>query len=80
MMEGLLGAVLAVLTIWIAAQNLKGVTDTVRLVQLSIANGFFLRWGTLFIVFGAAAGVVGSFLGLSRYLREADGGAQPGAA
>jgi cell division transport system permease protein len=78
--EGLLGAMLAVLTIWIAAQNLKGVSDTVRLVQLNIANGFFLRWGTLFVLFGAAAGVLGSLLGLSRYLREADGGAQPGAA
>jgi cell division transport system permease protein len=80
LIEGLLGAGFAVLTIWIASQNLRGAAETIPLVQLSISNGFFLRWGVLFVLFGAAAGVVGSLLGLSRYLREADGGAQPGAA
>ena len=53
--------------------------QSIQLIQLSISNGFFLRWGVLFVLFGAAAGVIGSLLGLSRYLREADGGAQPGA-
>jgi cell division transport system permease protein len=80
LIEGLLGAILAVLTVWIAAQNLSGATESIQLIQLSISNGFFLRWGVLFVLFGAAAGVIGSLLGLSRYLREADGGAQPGAA
>lgn len=76
LIEGLLGAVLAVLTVWIASQNLSGAGDTVGgLVQLSISDGFFLRWGVLFVLFGAAAGVLGSMLGLSRYLREADGSA-----
>lgn len=80
LIEGLLGAVLAVLVVWIPSQNLKGASESINLIQLSIPNGFFLRWGVLFILFGAVAGVVGSLLGLSRYLREADGGAQPGAA
>lgn len=80
LIEGLLGALLAVLTVWIASQNLRGATESIQLIQLSIDNGFFLRWGVLFVVFGAVAGVIGSLLGLSRYLREADGGAQPGAA
>ncbi len=80
LIEGLLGALLAVLTVWIASQNLRGATESIQLIQLSIENGFFLRWGVLFVVFGAVAGVIGSLLGLSRYLREADGGAQPGAA
>jgi hypothetical protein len=38
-----------------------------------VSNDFFFRWGILFLLFGAAAGVIGSLLGLSRYLREADG-------
>ena len=45
----------------------------VALFRLDVSNQFFLRWGLLFIIFGAAAGVIGSLLGLSRYLREADG-------
>lgn len=80
LIEGLLGAGLAVLAVWIASQNLRGIGETIQIVQFAIADGFFLRWGILFVLFGAAAGVIGSFLGLSRYLREADGGAQPGAA
>ncbi|MDH4118740.1 MAG: permease-like cell division protein FtsX [Acidimicrobiia bacterium] len=80
LIEGLAGAVLAVLAIWIPSQNLSGATASIPLIQLTISNGFFLRWGVLLVLFGAAAGVIGSLLGLSRYLREADGGAQPGAA
>jgi cell division transport system permease protein len=80
LIEGLLGAMLAVLAVWIPSQNLRGASESINLIQLNIPNGFFLRWGILFVLFGAAAGVIGSLLGLSRYLREADGGAQPGAA
>lgn len=79
LIEGLLGAGLAVLAVWVLSQNLEGAASSLPLVQLTISNGFFLRWGVLFVLFGAAAGVIGSLLGLSRYLREADGGAQPGA-
>ncbi len=80
LIEGVLGAGLAVLTIWIASQNLQGVGDSIQLVQFTIPTEFFLRWGVLFVLFGAAAGVFGSLIGLSRYLREADGGARTGAA
>lgn len=80
LMEGILGAGLAVLTVWIASQNLEAIGDTIQLIQFTIADGFFLRWGVLFVVFGAAAGVLGSLVGLSRYLREADGGVRAGAA
>lgn len=80
LIEGLVGAVLAVLSVWIASQNLRGATEGIELLNLSIPNTFFLRWGLLFVLFGAAAGVIGSLMGLSRYLREADGGAQSVAA
>lgn len=80
LIEGLLGAVLAVLAVWIPSQNLRGASESINLIQLNIPNGFFLRWGILFVLFGAVAGVIGSLLGLSRYLREADGAAQPAGA
>ncbi len=74
MIEGLIGAGLAVLTIWVASRNLRTIGETIRIVTLSVPDQFFLRWGILFLMFGAAAGVLGSVLGLSRYLRDDEGG------
>ncbi len=72
LIEGILGAGLAVLTVWIASQNLRGVGDSIQLLRFNIEDVFFLRWGIVFILFGAAAGVLGSLLGLRKYLREAE--------
>lgn len=80
MIEGLLGAGLAVLLIWIASQNLVTIGDAIPLLTLDVSTGFFVQWGVLFLVFGALAGVVGSVVGLSRYLREADGDSAPAGA
>jgi cell division transport system permease protein len=77
MIEGLIGAGLAVLTIWVASRNLRTIGETIRIVTLSVPDQFFLRWGILFLMFGAAAGVLGSVLGLSRYLRDEDEGSRP---
>jgi cell division transport system permease protein len=77
LIEGVLGAVLAVLAVWIPAQNLRGLGESIQLIQLNIPGSFFLLWGVVFVTFGAVAGVIGSLLGLSRYLREADGSTQP---
>lgn len=78
LIEGLVGAVLAVFSIWVASQTLASAAVGFRLFNLQIPGGFFLRWGVAFLLFGAAAGVIGSLLGLSRYLREADGGRPAG--
>lgn len=80
LIEGLVGAALAVFSVWVAARNLAGAAEGIRLINLQIPNPFFLRWGVVFLLFGAAAGVLGSILGLSRYLRDADGGARPAGA
>lgn len=80
LIEGVLGAGLSVLTIWILSQWLDGLNDAISLIRFTIDGGFFLRWGALFIVFGAVAGVLGSLVGLSRYLRDTEGGARPGTA
>jgi cell division transport system permease protein len=79
LIEGVLGAGLAVLTVWILFRNLAGAGEAIRLFTFDIDPGFFLSWGTAFVFFGAAAGVLGSLVGLSRYLREADGGRTAGA-
>ena len=77
LIEGLVGAALAVFAVWVAGRNLAGAAEGIQLVNLQVPNAFFLRWGVVFLLFGAAAGVLGSLLGLSRYLREADGGGRP---
>lgn len=79
LIEGIVGAMLAVFSIWVAARTLAGAAVGFRLFNLQIPGDFFLRWGVAFLFFGAAAGVIGSLLGLSRYLREADGGRPAGA-
>jgi cell division transport system permease protein len=80
LIEGVLGAGLAVLVIWILSRWLEGLNDAISLIRFTIDDSFFLQWGILFVIFGALAGVLGSFVGLSRYLREAEGGAKPGLA
>jgi cell division transport system permease protein len=73
MIEGLVGAALAVFVVWLGATNLAEAARTFALFNLNVSQQFFFRWGLLFLVFGAAAGIVGSMLGLSKYLRDADG-------
>jgi cell division transport system permease protein len=73
LIEGMVGAALAVFTVWLGATRLARASEGFALFRLDVGSDFFFRWGLLFILFGAAAGVIGSLLGLSRYLREADG-------
>jgi len=73
MIEGLVGAALAVFTVWLGTNNLARAGETFALFRLDVSQAFFFRWGFLFLVFGAAAGVIGSMLGLSKYLRDAEG-------
>lgn len=80
MIEGLLGAGMAVLVIWIASQNLVTLGESIPLISLNVPTSFFVKWGVLFLFFGALAGLIGSVLGLSRYLREADGESAPAGA
>lgn len=73
MIEGLVGAGLAVFAVWLGASNLSRAGETFALFRLDVSTEFFFRWGALFLVFGAVAGIIGSMLGLSKYLRDADG-------
>lgn len=73
LIEGVVGAALAVFTVWLGATNLARAGQTFALFRLDVSQAFFFRWGLLFLFFGAAAGVLGSMLGLSKYLRDAEG-------
>lgn len=73
MIEGLAGAALAVFAVWVGSTRLADAAVDFTLIRLDVGNDFFLRWGLLFLLFGAAAGVIGSLLGLSRYLRDSEG-------
>jgi len=73
MVEGVMGAALAVFAVWLGSTNLARAGAGFRLFRLDVGTDWFFRWGVLFLIFGAVAGIVGSMLGLSRYLRDADG-------
>lgn len=69
MLEGLIGAALAVAAVFLARNRLADVDGALQLFQLTVSDGFFLRWSVLFLLFGAGAGVLGSALGLRRFLK-----------
>lgn len=69
MLQGLVGAVLAVGAVWAGHSFLAGLEPEDFLIRLSVGNGFLLRWGVIILLFGAVAGIVGSALGLRRFLK-----------
>lgn len=73
LIEGTIGAGLAVFAVWLGSRSLAQALAGFELFRLDVNSQFFFRWGLLFLIFGALAGVVGSILGLGRYLRDAEG-------
>lgn len=73
LIEGLVGAALAVFAVWLGSTNLARAGEGFALIRLDVGQAWFFRWGLLFLIFGMAAGVIGSLLGLSKYLRDAEG-------
>lgn len=69
MLEGMVGAGLAVLGVWIASRQLIDLDAAISLFDFALASGFFLKWSLLFLAFGALAGILGSGLGLRRFLK-----------
>lgn len=73
LIEGVIGAGLAVFVVWLGSRSIAQLAAGFELFQFEINPEFFFRWGLLFLIFGALAGVIGSMLGLGRYLRDAEG-------
>jgi cell division transport system permease protein len=73
MIEGVAGASLAVFTVWLGSTSLARAGEGFALFRLDVGQDWFLSWGLIFLAFGAIAGIIGSLMGLSRYLRDADG-------
>lgn len=69
MVEGIAGAVLAVFGVWVLAGLADGVDVAINLVDLQLSSGFFWSRALMFLGFGALAGLVGSGLGLRRFLK-----------
>ena len=47
LIEGVVGAGLAVLAVWLASDRLASVEQSVEIVRLSLPTDFFLRWGVV---------------------------------
>lgn len=67
-LEGLVGSILGVIAViipfkWFASNVELGI------VTFAVENVFFVRWGTAFVLFGGLAGLLGSSLGLRRFLK-----------
>lgn len=70
MIEGLVGAILAVGLVWLGHETLlRQLSATQAIVNFVVPLEFLLRWGVLVLAFGALAGVVGSAIALRRFLK-----------
>jgi len=69
MLQGFVGAALAVAAVWAGHSFLAGLEPDDFFIRLSVGNDYLFQWGVLILLFGAAAGIVGSAFGLRRFLK-----------
>jgi cell division transport system permease protein len=69
MLQGFVGAALAVASVWAGHSFLAGLEPEDFLIRLSVGTDFLIQWGILILLFGAGAGIVGSAFGLRRFLK-----------
>jgi hypothetical protein len=60
---------LAVVAVWAGHSFLAGLEPDDFFIRLSVGNSYLTKWSILILLFGAAAGIVGSAFGLRRFLR-----------
>lgn len=71
LVEGLVGGALAFLTGWFGYRWFISNLD-LGIIQTEVADSFLISRGLLVLLFAAAAGAIGSLVGLRRYLQESD--------
>lgn len=69
MIQGLVGAALAVGVIWLAQGFVASRVPSTFLIRLSVGNSFLVQWSIAILAFGALAGVLGSATGVRRFLK-----------
>ena len=69
MIQGLVGAALAVGVIWLAQGFVASRVPSTFLIRLSVDNSFLVQWSIAILAFGALAGVLGSATGVRRFLK-----------
>lgn len=69
LVEGLIGGGLAVLAGWFGYRWFISNLD-LGVIETEVAESFLISRGIIVLAFGAAAGAVGSLVGLRRHLQE----------
>lgn len=69
MLQGFVGALLAVAAVWAGHGFLAGLEPDDFFIRLSVGTEFLVQWGILILLFGAGAGIIGSAFGLRRFLK-----------
>ncbi len=69
MVQGLVGAGLAVAAIWLAEGYVSSNAPDEFLIRLSVPDAFMVQWSIAILLFGALAGIAGSAMGVRRFLK-----------
>jgi cell division transport system permease protein len=69
MIQGLVGAALAVGAVWLGQSFIANRIPSTFLFRLSVGNGFLVSWSLAILAFGGIAGVVGSATGVRRFMK-----------
>ncbi|MEE9227988.1 MAG: permease-like cell division protein FtsX [Acidimicrobiia bacterium] len=71
LVEGLVGGALAFLAGWFGYRTFIANLD-LGIIQTQVSDSFLISRGLMVLLFAAAAGTIGSLVGLRRYLQESD--------
>ncbi len=71
LVEGLVGGALAFLAGWFGYRTFISTLD-LGIIQTQVSDSFLISRGLMVLLFAAAAGAIGSLVGLRRYLQESD--------
>lgn len=71
LVEGIVGGALAFLTGWFGYRWFISNLD-LGIIETEVSDSFLISRGLLILLFAAAAGAIGSLVGLRRYLQESD--------